>query len=230
MTELKISNAQYQRDHEDRFDCGSLTLKSGRYHGEGEMLLEINFQGESGNWHTFFAIGANEIDAIRRYCEMILVQREFKRLACLLDSDIGILDISDRSVKCLRTYEVNTVRQLVAKTKKQASGEMQLGKQGFLEVVDALEKIGLSLLDDPSTASDKTSTPDILNGRIHELDMTVRTENCLKKAGINTIGELVSMTWRNQVSDLPGIGKNSMMEIKQVLQNIGLSMNGSDRE
>ena len=61
------------------------------------------------------------------------------------------------------------------------------------------------------------------DARIEELDFSVRTYNCLKKANILTIGELVQITEQ----DLMGIrnfGKKSLGEVREKLAQLGLSL------
>ena len=61
------------------------------------------------------------------------------------------------------------------------------------------------------------------DARIEELDFSVRTYNCLKKANVLTIGELVQITEQ----DLMGIrnfGKKSLNEVKEKLAQLGLSL------
>lgn len=64
------------------------------------------------------------------------------------------------------------------------------------------------------------------DARIEELDFSVRTYNCLKKANILTIGELVRITEQ----DLLGIrnfGRKSLTEVKEKLAQLGLSLKSS---
>ncbi|MCL6518645.1 MAG: DNA-directed RNA polymerase subunit alpha [Armatimonadetes bacterium] len=65
--------------------------------------------------------------------------------------------------------------------------------------------------------------PAVRDVRIEELDFSVRTYNCLKKANIMTIGELVQISEQ----DLMGIrnfGKKSLAEVKEKLAQMGLSL------
>lgn len=58
---------------------------------------------------------------------------------------------------------------------------------------------------------------------IEELDLSVRSFNCLKRAGINTVSELVQ---RNQedMMKVRNLGKKSLEEVEQKLQALGLSL------
>jgi len=57
---------------------------------------------------------------------------------------------------------------------------------------------------------------------IEELDLSVRSANCLKNANIRTLGDLVQRTEREMLST-KNFGRKSLDEIKDVLQTLGLS-------
>jgi len=62
---------------------------------------------------------------------------------------------------------------------------------------------------------------------IEELDLSVRSYNCLKRAGINTIAELVSKT-DEEMMKVRNLGKKSLEEVKTKLAAFGLSLRQSD--
>jgi len=62
---------------------------------------------------------------------------------------------------------------------------------------------------------------------IEELDLSVRSYNCLKRAGINTIAELVSKT-DEEMMKVRNLGKKSLEEVKTKLAHFGLSLRQSD--
>ncbi len=68
-----------------------------------------------------------------------------------------------------------------------------------------------------------------LNGSIEELELTVRSYNCLKAARIQTLGELVSKT-ESEMLKTRNFGRKSLTEIRHILSSMGLSfgMNISD--
>lgn len=63
------------------------------------------------------------------------------------------------------------------------------------------------------------------NVRIEELDFSVRTYNCLKKANILTIPELVEYT-ENDLMQIRNFGKKSLTEVREKLQQLGLTLKG----
>ena len=67
----------------------------------------------------------------------------------------------------------------------------------------------------------------ILEMSIDELDLSVRSFNCLKRAGINTVEEL---TQRNEddMMRVRNLGRKSLEEVQQKLQALGLSLRQSE--
>jgi DNA-directed RNA polymerase subunit alpha len=61
--------------------------------------------------------------------------------------------------------------------------------------------------------------------RIEELDFSVRTYNCLKKANILTIGELVQYT-EADLMQIRNFGKKSLTEVREKLVQLNLSLKG----
>jgi DNA-directed RNA polymerase subunit alpha len=58
---------------------------------------------------------------------------------------------------------------------------------------------------------------------IEELDIGVRAYNCLKRAGIQTIGDLVQKS-ENELKAIPNFGDRSIDEVKESLTSIGLGL------
>ena len=63
----------------------------------------------------------------------------------------------------------------------------------------------------------------VLAKGIDELDLSVRSANCLKAENINYIGDLVQRT-EVELLRTPNLGKKSLTEIKEVLESHGLSL------
>jgi DNA-directed RNA polymerase subunit alpha len=63
---------------------------------------------------------------------------------------------------------------------------------------------------------------ELLGKPIEELDLSVRSANCLKNANIRTLGDLVQRTEREMLST-KNFGRKSLDEIKDVLSSLGLS-------
>jgi len=65
------------------------------------------------------------------------------------------------------------------------------------------------------------------NFPIEELELGVRSYNCLKRVGIETIGDLVSKS-ENELAAIPNFGKKSIEEVKETLATQGLSLRGDE--
>ena len=90
----------------------------------------------------------------------------------------------------------------------------------FVSLTDQVTTI--SFTDQEDNNKDK-----VLEMTIEELDLSVRAYNCLKRAGINTIGELVQ---RNQedMMKVRNLGRKSLEEVINKLASLGFSL--SDEE
>ena len=78
---------------------------------------------------------------------------------------------------------------------------------------------GVELLTD--TKEDERDR--ILDMPVEELELSVRSFNCLKRAGINSVGELVSRT-EAEMMKVRNLGKKSLEEVKAKLNDLDLSL------
>ncbi|CAM3884717.1 DNA-directed RNA polymerase subunit alpha [Alicyclobacillus pomorum] len=78
------------------------------------------------------------------------------------------------------------------------------------------------MVEKEETASDKT-----LDMPIEELDLSVRSYNCLKRAGINTVGELCAKT-EEEMMKVRNLGRKSLEEVVEKLSGLGLSLRQED--
>ncbi|MCJ1982061.1 DNA-directed RNA polymerase subunit alpha [Lactococcus piscium] len=58
---------------------------------------------------------------------------------------------------------------------------------------------------------------------IEELDLSVRSYNCLKRAGINTVADLTDMS-EPEMLKVKNLGRKSLVEVKDKLDSLGLSL------
>ncbi|UCE97333.1 MAG: DNA-directed RNA polymerase subunit alpha [Dehalococcoidia bacterium] len=65
---------------------------------------------------------------------------------------------------------------------------------------------------------------DVFNMPVEQLNLSVRAMNCLRRSGINTVGELIS-TDVNDLMSLRNFGEKSKNEIDEKLAELGLSFN-----
>jgi len=64
------------------------------------------------------------------------------------------------------------------------------------------------------------------DARIEELDFSVRTYNCLKKANVLTIGDLLQIS-ESELMQIRNFGKKSLTEVREKLSSLGLSILGA---
>ena len=74
------------------------------------------------------------------------------------------------------------------------------------------------MVDRPSEKEDH-----ILEKPIEELDLSVRSFNCLKRAGINTLAELTQKT-EEEMMRVRNLGRKSLKEVKDKLEELNLSL------
>jgi len=78
-----------------------------------------------------------------------------------------------------------------------------------------------------SSSEDRSGKPQIrnenLNRSVEELELSVRSYNCLKNANIQSIGELVQKT-EAEMLKTKNFGRKSLNEIKEILATMGLSL------
>ena len=81
---------------------------------------------------------------------------------------------------------------------------------------------GIDIGPSPTDAfvAEQLSTP------IEQLDMTVRSYNCLKREGIHTVGELITRS-EADLLDIRNFGAKSIDEIKVKLHGLGLALKDS---
>ena len=92
----------------------------------------------------------------------------------------------------------------------------------------------LENMDDFRTGGSEDVAPEQASGAgamenfpIEELELGVRSYNCLKRVGIETIGDLVSKS-ENELAAIPNFGKKSIEEVKETLATQGLSLRGDE--
>lgn len=64
---------------------------------------------------------------------------------------------------------------------------------------------------------------------IDDLDLSVRSNNCLRRAGINTVDELIQRTEEDMMK-VRNLGRKSLEEVKKKLSDMGLSLRKSEEE
>ena len=74
---------------------------------------------------------------------------------------------------------------------------------------------------------EETIKEKVLEMTIEELDMSVRSFNCLKRAGIDTVEDLINRT-EEEMMKVRNLGKKSLEEVIHKLHSLGLDLKKDD--
>jgi len=91
----------------------------------------------------------------------------------------------------------------------------------FLELTDTGDDLEI-MVEKEEEEKDR-----VLEMAIEELDLSVRSYNCLKRAGVNTVEELIRKTEEDMMK-VRNLGKKSLQEVKEKLASLGLALRESD--
>ncbi|RJQ32618.1 MAG: DNA-directed RNA polymerase subunit alpha [Actinobacteria bacterium] len=116
---------------------------------------------------------------------------------------------------------------------------LTLETNGSMAPEDALSQAAniinehLELLIEEATATEQsifvaaeTPSTQMLNQPIEDLDLSVRSYNCLKKAGVDTLGQL-TQTKKEDLMSIRNFGQKSIDEIEDKLKELGLELGGN---
>jgi DNA-directed RNA polymerase subunit alpha len=115
--------------------------------------------------------------------------------------------------------EIETNGAVTAEDAVRASAKILVEQ---LAVFAQLEGNELAAFDAPAARSSQQFDP-ILLRPVDELELTVRSANCLKAENIYYIGDLIQRT-ENELLKTPNLGRKSLNEIKEVLASRGLTL------
>lgn len=93
--------------------------------------------------------------------------------------------------------------------------------QLFVNLTEEVDEV--EILDDKG----EDDMAKVLEMTIEELDLSVRSYNCLKRAGINTVGELIQRTEEDMMK-VRNLGKKSLEEVQNKLKELNLSLRDSN--
>jgi len=91
----------------------------------------------------------------------------------------------------------------------------------FIGLTDKLNNVEI-MVEKEEEAKDK-----ILEMTIEDLDLSVRSYNCLKRAGINSVEELTQRTEEDMIK-VRNLGRKSLEEVESKLRELGLSFRKAD--
>ncbi|MFO1376369.1 MAG: DNA-directed RNA polymerase subunit alpha [Steroidobacteraceae bacterium] len=174
----------------------NMTLKIERGRGYRPAATTVNFEEQSR------PIGRLQLDASFSPIRRVTYAIESARVEQRTDLDKLIIDVETNGT----IDPEEAIRRAGNILKDQ------------LTVFVDLEGQGESALPLPGTPFDP-----ILLRPVDELELTVRSANCLKAENIHYIGDLVQRT-EVELLRTPNLGKKSLTEIKEVLESHGLSL------
>jgi len=152
-------------------------------------------------------------------------------------SRIAIDSIYTPILKC--TYQVEKTR--VGENVDYDKLFLKVTTNGSIEAADAVSLASKFLIDHFDVASkinetiveqnymyepEEKVTNKKLEKKIEDLDLSVRSYNCLKRAGITTVGELTQKT-EEEMMRVRNLGRKSLKEVIQKLREIGLHLKHS---
>lgn len=91
----------------------------------------------------------------------------------------------------------------------------------FVDMTDS--NVGMDIM----VEKEEDAKEKALEMTIEELDLSVRSYNCLKRAGINTVDDLTSRT-EDEMIKVRNLGKKSLEEVMQKLEDLGLELRKED--
>ena len=171
-------------------------------------------------------IGVIPIDSIFSPVRRVAYSVEQARVGQRTDYDKLTLDIeTDGSIDphaALREAAEILISQLAIFT--DADRVVELREAGIPGPLEAGAPGGVGVAGAAAAAGGRqpNALDDIL---IEELELGVRSYNCLKRAGIQTVGDLVSKT-ETELNAIPNFGKKSIDEVVETLHARGLGLRG----
>ncbi len=172
-------------------------------HGRGYVSQEKNKQNNQA------ALGVIYTDSIYTPVNSANYKVENTRVGNSIDYDKLIMDVS--------TDGTITAQQSLSLAAKILNDHLNL----FVNLSDDASKTDI-LVERQETIKEK-----VLEMTIEELDMSVRSFNCLKRAGIDTVEDLTKKTEADMIK-VRNLGKKSLEEVIQKLRSLGLDLKRED--
>jgi DNA-directed RNA polymerase subunit alpha len=172
---------------------------------EIEMVVErgVGYRPAERNKKPRDPIGVIPVDSIFSPVHKVSYTVENTRVEQMTDRDRLVLDVeTDGSI---------SPREAVAS----AGGTLVDLVQLFYDLAEA-PSLNVKEAEDESIPSDYGIT-------VEELNLSVRSYNCLKREGINTVGDLVQKS-EAELMDIRNFGQKSIDEVKAKLAELGLSL------
>ena len=191
--------------------------KKHKFEAELEVKVGRGFATGDENKHSDQPIGVIPIDSIFSPVRRVAYAVEQARVGQRTDYDKLTLDIeTDGSIDpqaALREAAEILIAQLAIFTDADRIEELRAGPGGALDAGQVPGTNGAG-------ATSQGPMHDIL---IEELELGVRSYNCLKRAGIQTVGDLISKS-EGELNAIPNFGKKSIDEVIETLHARGLAL------
>jgi DNA-directed RNA polymerase subunit alpha len=182
-----------------------ITVTIGR--GRGYVPAE----GNRGQAHT---IGVIPVDSMFSPIRRVAYDVEAARVGQRTDYDKLILDVT-------------TNGSIEPKDAIAQAAEILIRQLAIFTDLDRMEGFGADTTPLEGAMVDVTLAHGMENFPIEELELGVRSYNCLKRVGIETIGDLVTKT-EHELASIPNFGKKSIEEVKETLAQHGLRLRGDN--
>lgn len=181
---------------------GELRMEMTIDHGRGYMSADRNKQNQP-------VIGVIPIDSIYTPVQRVNYTVENTRVGNVTDFD-------------KLTLEVWTDKTISARDAVSLGAKILCDH--FVLFTDLSKTISgkSTVVDEPEAQRDK-----ILEQTIEELDLSVRSFNCLKRVNINTVEDLISKTDEEMIK-VRNLGRKSLEEVIHKLDQLGLSLKKED--
>ncbi len=178
---------------------GKLDIEMRMKMGRGYVAADKNFDED-------LAIGYIPIDSVHSPVRKVNFGVEAARLGQMTDYDKLTLEVS--------TNGAISAQDAIGHAAKLLEADHMTIFINFEETVEPSE-------EQAEGATDRSS--DQLNRSVEELELSVRSYNCLKNAGIQTNGELVQKT-EAEILRTNNIGRKTLSENKEILGSMGLGL------
>ncbi|QIB27117.1 DNA-directed RNA polymerase subunit alpha [Caloranaerobacter azorensis] len=183
--------------------------EDGKLYMELEMAKGRGYVPAEKNKKENHTIGVIPIDSIFTPVRKVNFKVENTRVGQITDYDKLILEVwTDGSIK------PDEATSLGAKI---MSEHLNL----FITLTDHVNDVEIMV------EKEEDKKEKVLEMTIEELDLSVRSYNCLKRAGINTVDELTKKTEEDMMK-VRNLGKKSLEEVQRKLAELGLSLKKSD--